>query len=67
MHIGKRLSFGGDLCTVLYIGDVKGTKGKWLGVEWDDASRGKHAGEAGGVRYFECMYQSFQQNRNKQN
>lgn len=53
--IGKRLSFGGDLCTVRYIGEVKGTKGQWLGIEWDDPTRGKHNGEAGGTRYFECM------------
>ncbi|KAF2431113.1 tubulin-specific chaperone E [Tothia fuscella] len=55
MHIGQRLSFGGDLCTVRYIGEVQGTKGQWLGIEWDDPTRGKHNGEAGGVRYFECL------------
>ena len=53
-HIGQRLSYVGERCTVRYIGDVAGTKGDWLGVEWDDASRGKHAGIHSGVRYFEC-------------
>jgi tubulin-specific chaperone E len=51
---GKRLSYSNDLCTVRYVGEVKGTKGLWLGVEWDDPTRGKHSGEHGGVKYFEC-------------
>ncbi|PLN85395.1 hypothetical protein BDW42DRAFT_198465 [Aspergillus taichungensis] len=54
LHINQRLSYGGDLCTVRYIGKVDGTAGDWLGVEWDDATRGKHAGEHRGVRYFTC-------------
>ncbi|KAF2264535.1 hypothetical protein CC78DRAFT_560295 [Lojkania enalia] len=53
-YFGKRLSFDGQLCTVRFIGEVKGTKGEWLGVEWDDPTRGKHSGEHGGVKYFEC-------------
>lgn len=52
---GKRLSFNGELCTARYVGAVQGTKGEWLGVEWDDPTRGKHDGSHGGVRYFECM------------
>ncbi|OCL12900.1 tubulin-specific chaperone-like protein E [Glonium stellatum] len=52
---GKRLSFDGQLCTVRYFGEVQGTKGEWLGVEWDDPTRGKHSGENGGIRYFECV------------
>ncbi len=55
-HICQRLSFSGALCTVRYIGIVKGTQGGWLGVEWDDSSRGKHAGEHGGVKYFKCKF-----------
>ena len=54
LYIGKRLSFAGQLCTVRYHGEVNGTKGEWLGVEWDDPTRGKHSGENGGVKYFEC-------------
>jgi hypothetical protein len=53
-YTGKRLSFDGQLCTVRYHGEVTGTKGEWLGVEWDDPTRGKHSGENGGTRYFEC-------------
>ncbi|KAI9038063.1 putative tubulin-specific chaperone [Aspergillus affinis] len=53
-HLGQRRSYNGDLCTVRYIGKVEGTTGDWLGVEWDDSTRGKHSGEHQGVRYFAC-------------
>ncbi|KAK2782224.1 hypothetical protein FQN53_000143 [Emmonsiellopsis sp. PD_33] len=52
--VGSRLAFEGALCTVRYIGEVQGTKGQWLGVEWDDLTRGKHSGEHQGVKYFQC-------------
>ncbi|KAH7414263.1 tubulin-specific chaperone E [Phaeosphaeria sp. MPI-PUGE-AT-0046c] len=57
-YIGKRLSYDGRLCTVRYHGEVQGTKGEWLGVEWDDPTRGKHAGEHQGVKYFDCLHHS---------
>ncbi|GKZ18476.1 hypothetical protein AbraIFM66951_003354 [Aspergillus brasiliensis] len=53
-HVGQRRSYSGDLCTVRYVGAVEGTSGEWLGVEWDDPTRGKHSGEHRGVRYFTC-------------
>ncbi|ROW18282.1 hypothetical protein VPNG_00023 [Cytospora leucostoma] len=53
--IGQRLSYSGALCTVRYIGEVSGTSGTWLGVEWDDPSRGKHDGSHKGTRYFKCL------------
>ncbi|PYH45941.1 putative tubulin-specific chaperone [Aspergillus saccharolyticus JOP 1030-1] len=53
--IGQRRSYAGDLCTVRYVGTVEGTTGDWLGVEWDDPTRGKHSGEHKGVRYFTCQ------------
>lgn len=53
--VGQRRSFDGHLSTIRYVGTVQGTTGDWLGVEWDDASRGKHSGEHKGVRYFTCM------------
>ncbi|KAH6615037.1 tubulin-specific chaperone-like protein E [Boeremia exigua] len=55
IYIGKRLSFDGQLCTVQFRGPVEGTKGEWLGVEWDDPTRGKHSGEHQGHRYFKCL------------
>ncbi|VUC20332.1 unnamed protein product [Clonostachys rosea] len=57
-HLGQRMSFDGALCTVRYIGEVATTAGTWLGVEWDDSSRGKHDGSHKGVRYFKCLSKS---------
>ncbi len=52
---GRRISYGGALCTVRYHGSLPGTRGAWLGVEWDDPSRGIHDGRYRGTRYFECL------------
>lgn len=54
-HLGQRLSYGGALCTVRYHGILPGTKGVWLGVEWDDVDRGKHDGSFQGTKYFHCL------------
>jgi hypothetical protein len=56
-HVGQRVSFKGNRCTVRYFGEVEGTDEDkvWLGVEWDDPTRGKHNGEYLGRRYFRCM------------
>jgi hypothetical protein len=56
--VDERLSYDGALCTVRYIGPVAGTTGTWLGVEWDDPTRGRHDGQHKGVRYFECWVKS---------
>ncbi|KAK7952387.1 uncharacterized protein PG986_008115 [Apiospora aurea] len=55
---GDRLSYDGAVCTVRYLGEVAGTTGSWIGVEWDDASRGKHDGSHKGQRYFTCKSKS---------
>ncbi|OQE08951.1 hypothetical protein PENVUL_c008G07591 [Penicillium vulpinum] len=52
--VDQRRSFDGHLSTIRYVGTVQGTTGDWLGVEWDDATRGKHSGEHKGIRYFSC-------------
>ena len=54
---GQRVSFKSHRCTVRYIGKVEGADPDkiWLGVEWDDQTRGKHNGEYLGQRYFKCM------------
>ncbi|QRW16474.1 damaged DNA binding protein [Rhizoctonia solani] len=55
LSIGQRIRIGEDYGTVLFIGDVAGTTGTWLGVEWDEGSkRGKHSGDRNGVQYFTC-------------
>ncbi|KAI1336840.1 Thioesterase/thiol ester dehydrase-isomerase [Xylariaceae sp. FL0016] len=53
--VGDRLSYDGAICTVRYVGQVSGTTGSWLGVEWDDQGRGKHDGAHKGTRYFSCL------------
>lgn len=55
---GKRLSYDTHLCTVRFHGEIPGTKGEWLGVEWDDPVRGKHSGEHQGKQIFECLHPS---------
>ncbi|KAG5981538.1 hypothetical protein E4U55_002842 [Claviceps digitariae] len=57
-RLGQRVSYAGALCTVRYTGPVAGTTGSWLGVEWDDGTRGKHDGSHKGVRYFTCLSKS---------
>ena len=53
-RLGLRLEVEGTKGTVMYEGSVEGTKGSWLGVEWDDPSRGKHDGTHAGVSYFKA-------------
>lgn len=57
-YLGQRLSYDGHLCTVRYIGLLQGTKGEWLGVEWDDLHRGKHNGTHKGHRVFDTLSHS---------
>jgi len=49
---GARVEVGGERATIRFRGEVLPTKGVWLGVEWDNPSRGKHDGNHNGVRYF---------------
>lgn len=51
---GRRLSYSRVLCTVRYVGIVQGTRGVWLGVEWDLPGHGKHNGSHADVKYFDC-------------
>ncbi|KAG8224361.1 hypothetical protein J437_LFUL005242 [Ladona fulva] len=53
---GKRINYLGDFGTVLFVGEVPPTSGTWLGVEWDDPTRGKHDGLHEGVRYFQTKH-----------
>lgn len=61
---GRRISYEENLCTVRYVGEISGTKGQWLGVEWDEPSRGKHDGMHDGVRYFHCMFYHLERSKN---
>lgn len=55
-RIGSRIVIAGrHLATIRFLGQVHGQDGEWVGLEWDDPSRGKHDGMYDGVRYFECQ------------
>lgn len=54
LKVGQRFSLITDRGTIRYIGQVQDTKGTWLGVEWDNSSRGKHNGIINEIRYFHC-------------
>ena len=58
LYVGRRLSFDGQRCTVRYCGPVEGTKGLWIGVEWDDSTRGKHNGYHNDKKVFKCLSKS---------
>lgn len=49
---GTRVESDGHYATVKFVGEVPPTSGIWVGVEWEDPSRGKHDGCYEGVRYF---------------
>ncbi|KAK3624041.1 hypothetical protein LTR56_021236 [Elasticomyces elasticus] len=55
---GQRFSLKGQSLTIKYVGSVHGKSGDWLGVEWDDVSRGKHDGVHEGKKYLECRSSS---------
>jgi Leucine-rich repeat (LRR) protein len=48
-----RIIIGGKhKATVRYVGPVDGQEGRWVGLEWDEVSRGKHSGAYLGRSYF---------------
>ncbi|KAG2020004.1 tubulin-specific chaperone e [Coprinopsis cinerea AmutBmut pab1-1] len=53
---GTRILYNGQPGTVRYLGSVDGTKGEWIGVDWDDPERGKHDGVKNNKRYFTTRY-----------
>lgn len=53
-EIGARVDCEGYRGTLRYVGPVGDTKGTWLGVDWDDPSRGKHNGTHLGTEYFKA-------------
>ncbi|TKY89442.1 hypothetical protein EX895_001973 [Sporisorium graminicola] len=53
LTVGKRISLGPHKGTIRYRGPVPPSSGEWLGIEWDEPTRGKHDGtSADGTRYF---------------
>ncbi|XP_019872154.1 tubulin-specific chaperone E isoform X2 [Aethina tumida] len=55
-HIGARIELNGYYGSIKYIGPLEGYPGKWLGIDWDDPTRGKHNGMIKGVQYFETRH-----------
>lgn len=56
LTVGSRIQVGNDRATIRFIGTVQGSKGEWLGVEWDDPNRGKHDGTHKETKYFQCKH-----------
>lgn len=54
--LGARVRVGQDTGTIRYIGNVEGHEGTWIGIEWDDANRGRHNGTVNGHYYFETRF-----------
>jgi Leucine-rich repeat (LRR) protein len=60
-NTNRRIEYFGSKGTVRYNGKLKhnpagrvDTQSIWLGVEWDDPTRGNHDGTVDGVFYFAC-------------
>lgn len=54
--VGVRVEYQGFRGTVCFAGEIAGQAGVWIGVEWDDPSRGKHDGSHNGVSYFKTSH-----------
>lgn len=53
---GIRIYFKEAFGTVRWVGSIQGKEGTWVGIEWDDESKGRHSGEYEGVQYFQTRY-----------
>lgn len=56
IQVNGRVKIQGYYGTIRYVGAVDGHPGIWVGVEWDDVSRGKHDGRVAGKRYFQTVH-----------
>ena len=56
LRVGCRVVIGHrHIATIRFVGPIQGQDGEWVGIEWDDPSRGKHDGTHDGIRYFRCL------------
>lgn len=58
-EIGTRVLVDGHRATVRYVGPVGNYAGEWLGVDWDDLTRGKHDGSHENKQYFTATLVDF--------
>ncbi|KAK0085825.1 hypothetical protein PV325_004352 [Microctonus aethiopoides] len=54
--LADRIDCDGHRGNVCYVGLIDDTNGMWLGIDWDDPSRGKHNGIHGGKEYFKTRH-----------
>jgi hypothetical protein len=58
-RLGQRISIQGDRATIKFIGSLDPESNQiWLGVEWDNPSRGKHSGSINGICYFKSSVEN---------
>ncbi|RUS78055.1 hypothetical protein EGW08_014194 [Elysia chlorotica] len=55
-QVGDRIFCDQHRATVRFVGEVPPTNGVWLGVEWDNPTRGKHNGCHEGKQYFQTSH-----------
>ncbi|KAF7637731.1 CAP-Gly domain-containing protein [Meloidogyne graminicola] len=55
VELNKRILLNNSKGVVKYYGEVEGTNGVWVGVDWDDKYRGKHDGSYKGKKYFKAF------------
>nr|CAD2191870.1 unnamed protein product [Meloidogyne enterolobii] len=55
IELNKRVMLKEFKGVVKYCGEVEGTTGIWIGVDWDNKERGKHNGSFNGKQYFEAL------------
>jgi hypothetical protein len=55
-YINMKVELNGYVGVIRYCGKLKHKEDNdiWLGIEWEDSSRGKHNGTIEGVEYFKC-------------
>nr|CAD2180484.1 unnamed protein product [Meloidogyne enterolobii] len=55
IELNRRVMLKEAKGVVKYCGEVEGTTGIWIGVDWDNKERGKHNGSFNGKQYFEAL------------
>lgn len=55
VKVGLRVCIGAYTGIARYVGPIPGTDSLWVGIQWEDSSRGKHDGIYNGIRYFKTL------------